>query len=125
MSIGTRIKEARKKLKITQSELAKKTHLSRSHIGAIECDKYNPSISTLEAIANALNTPIETFVSDDDNKELKIDEETQALAKEIKSNPDFRIILNIGKQLKPSALNEVKHFMEFQLQKTKNTKRAI
>lgn len=116
MSIGTRIKEARKKLKITQNELAEKTHLSRSHIGAIECDKYNPSISTLEAIANALNTPIETFVSDN-NEKLEIDEETKELAKKIKLNSDFRIILNIGKQLKPKALSEVRHFMEFQLQK--------
>ena len=44
--IGERIKEARKSVRLTQVELARKTGLSRSYIGDIEKDRYNPSIST-------------------------------------------------------------------------------
>lgn len=61
-SIGERIKEARKSARLTQLELAKKTELSRSYIGDIEKDRYNPSVSTLQLIATATNTPLEDLL---------------------------------------------------------------
>ena len=61
-SIGERIKEARKSAGLTQLELAKKTELSRSYIGDIEKDRYNPSVSTLQLIATATNTPLEDLL---------------------------------------------------------------
>lgn len=61
-SIGERIKEARKSAGLTQLELAKKTELSRSYIGDIEKDRYNPSVSTLQLIATATNTPLENLL---------------------------------------------------------------
>lgn len=61
-SIGERIKEARKTAGLTQVELAKKTELSRSYIGDIEKDRYNPSVSTLQLIAKATNTPLEELL---------------------------------------------------------------
>ena len=57
MSIGTNIRDARKAAGLTQVELAKKTSLSRSYIGDIEKDRYNPSLSTLQAIAKATEVP--------------------------------------------------------------------
>lgn len=61
-SIGERIKDARKSAGLTQLELAKKTDLSRSYIGDIEKNRYNPSVSTLQLIANATNTPLENLL---------------------------------------------------------------
>jgi repressor LexA len=61
-SIGERIKDARKSAGLTQLELAKKTDLSRSYIGDIEKDRYNPSVSTLQLIATATNTPLENLL---------------------------------------------------------------
>lgn len=61
-SIGERIKEARKSAGLTQLKLAKKTELSRSYIGDIEKDRYNPSVSTLQLIATATNTPLEDLL---------------------------------------------------------------
>lgn len=63
-TLGTNIKEARKKAGLTQMELAKLTNLSRSYIGDIEKDRYNPSLTTLKAIANALNQPLDTILTD-------------------------------------------------------------
>ncbi len=57
-SIGERIKGARKAAGLTQVELAKKTKLSRSYIGDIEKDRYNPSVSTLQLIADATNSSL-------------------------------------------------------------------
>lgn len=61
-SIGELIKDARKSAGLTQLELAKKTELSRSYIGDIEKDRYNPSVSTLQLIATATNTPLENLL---------------------------------------------------------------
>jgi len=62
MSIGQRVKQARKEAHMTQAELAKRTNLSRSYIGDIEIDRYNPSINTLEAIAKAVGVPTSQLV---------------------------------------------------------------
>ncbi|WP_370822768.1 LexA family protein [Acidaminococcus massiliensis] len=62
MSIGLKIKEARKSSNLTQMELAQKTSLSRSYIGDIEKDRYNPSVATLKLIAAATQQPMSFFV---------------------------------------------------------------
>lgn len=61
-SIGTLIKEARKSAGLTQQQLSEKVKLSRSYIGDIEKDRYNPSVSTLKLIAEATNTPLENLL---------------------------------------------------------------
>lgn len=61
-SIGTKIRNARKEAGMTQMELAKKTSLSRSYIGDIEKDRYNPSVATLKAIAEATGVPVESIL---------------------------------------------------------------
>ncbi|MSV25912.1 helix-turn-helix domain-containing protein [Selenomonas sp. WCA-380-WT-3B 3/] len=64
-SIGEKIRDARKNASMTQVELAKATNLSRSYIGDIEKDRYNPSVSTLQAIAKATNVPVENLLGGD------------------------------------------------------------
>lgn len=61
-SIGMKIRNARKDAGLTQAELAKKTSLSRSYIGDIEKDRYNPSVATLQAIADATGVPVESIL---------------------------------------------------------------
>mgnify|MGYP003592217139 CR=1 FL=1 len=61
-SIGSNIKLARKRAGLTQIELAKLTSLSRSYIGDIENNRYNPSLSTLRIIAGATHQPINNLI---------------------------------------------------------------
>lgn len=63
--IGGNVRKARKAARLTQAELAKKTNLSRSHIGAIETNRYNPSLSTLGVIAEAVGVPVSTLVGEE------------------------------------------------------------
>ncbi|WP_418294448.1 LexA family protein [Megasphaera massiliensis] len=53
---------------MTQVELAKAVDLSRSYIGDIEKDRYNPSITTLRLIANATGVPLESLLSSADQR---------------------------------------------------------
>ena len=50
----TKIKELRKKLKITQEELALKTEVTRQTIISLESGKYNPSLELAWRITKEL-----------------------------------------------------------------------
>jgi putative transcriptional regulator len=50
----TKIKELRKKLKITQEELAEKVGVTRQTINSLEKGRYNPSLELAYKISKAL-----------------------------------------------------------------------
>ena len=63
-AIGNRIKQARKRQKITQKKLAEMTDLSTSHISHIESGKTKVSLPSLIQIANALHTTVDSLLHD-------------------------------------------------------------
>lgn len=63
MSIGRNIKKFRKELNLTQSELAKKSNISRTYLSDVENDRYNPSLDTLKDIASALSLDTEILLT--------------------------------------------------------------
>lgn len=58
MTIGERIKAARKKAGLTQKQLGEKMGISYQAVAQWENDLRNPKIETLRAIANALGVPV-------------------------------------------------------------------
>lgn len=62
MSIGDEIRKKRKKLKITQTELAEKTGVCRNYISDLENNRYMPSVKTLAKISKVLNLDINFLV---------------------------------------------------------------
>ena len=60
------IKEHRKKIGMTQTELAKKSKVSRATIWALETGKQtDTTTSTLTSIADALGVPVDVILTDD------------------------------------------------------------
>jgi transcriptional regulator with XRE-family HTH domain len=59
MSIGSRIKQKRLALKLTQRDLAQALGLTPQHISVIEQDKRIPSISSLVRLAQELGVTID------------------------------------------------------------------
>lgn len=68
--IGNKIKELRTLQNLTQFELAEKANLSISLISKIEIQEENIKINTLNNIANALNTNIESLLKKDNSYSL-------------------------------------------------------
>lgn len=63
-SIGKRIRDRRKELRMKQETLSEKSNVSRATISALEngkCD--NVLVGTIAAIAEALDTNVEFFLS--------------------------------------------------------------
>lgn len=59
--IGNKIKSYRKKLGITQSELAEMVDLSDQHISRIESGCYVPSLTTFFDLVNVLKIDLQEF----------------------------------------------------------------
>jgi len=59
MSIGSRIREKRLALKLTQQDLAQALGLTPQHISVIEQDKRIPSLSSLVRLAQELGVTID------------------------------------------------------------------
>lgn len=57
-SIGAQIRQRRKRLEITGAELAAAAHLSPGMLSKIENGQISASLSTLQALARALNMPM-------------------------------------------------------------------
>lgn len=52
--IGKKLKEARKKIRLTQVDVAKKSNISVNYYARIERDEENPTLETLERVLKAL-----------------------------------------------------------------------
>ena len=61
-----RVKEFRKRLGISQLELAKDIGISRQTINMIENDKYNPTLELCLNLAHSLQTDLNSLFWEDD-----------------------------------------------------------
>ena len=75
MEVGTTIKSFRKKLGISQEQLAEISNITQAYLSQIENNKKDPNLSTLKAVCDALNIPISVLflssISEDDVPEGK------------------------------------------------------
>ncbi len=61
LSIGGQVREFRKKLDMTVTELAKQAGLSSGMLSKIENGLTSPSLATMQALSAALNVPVTAF----------------------------------------------------------------
>lgn len=74
--LGLNIKNKRQSNKLTQEELAEMVGCNPSHISNIENNYTKASLNTLLAIANSLNTSIDSLLIDQyNNQSLALDNE--------------------------------------------------
>lgn len=64
--LGPRIREARKRIRLSLVQVAERTGLSVSYLSQVERDLLTPSVSSLKRIADALDMPAGEFMFDQD-----------------------------------------------------------
>lgn len=64
MSIGARIKQFRNQKGLTQVKLATNAGISRSYLADVEANRYNPSLSMLMDLAQALGIAVSCLLDD-------------------------------------------------------------
>src|ERR1700742_883023 len=62
-AIGVQVRQLRRRVGITVSELAASAGLSGGMLSKIENGQISPSLASLQALASALNVPLTTFFS--------------------------------------------------------------
>lgn len=68
VAIGTQVRNLRRKLELTGTELAEQAGLSAGMLSKIENGAVSASIESLEALARALNVPLTTFFASYEEK---------------------------------------------------------
>jgi len=59
--VSSRIRELRKRRRLSQEELADMAKIHTAHLGRIERGEENPTLGTIEKIINALDVSVEEF----------------------------------------------------------------
>ncbi len=62
MTMGSRIRNRRKELGLTQEELALKTELSQGYLSQLESDGFNPTAPVIVKLATELKMPLEKLL---------------------------------------------------------------
>ena len=62
VKLGKRIKRLRRKVGLTQEQLAEKVNVSTTHIGLVETGKRRVSLKTLQKIASALEVKVKELL---------------------------------------------------------------
>lgn len=64
MTVGEKLKEARKKAGLSQEQFAEKLSVSRSAVAKWETNKGMPDVENLQAISKLLNASIDYLLDD-------------------------------------------------------------
>lgn len=115
MTLGEKIKEARRKCGFSQEQLAEKMSVSRSAIAKWETDKGLPDVGNLKMLARLLNVSVDHLLDEAEAAEESVIRETYQLAaygygcKKVKKDrvvrekyPDAAIYPLLGRQELPS-----------------------
>lgn len=117
-----KMQEIRKSKNYTYEKIAQITGISRSTIEKIfSGNNSNPTISYIQAIAQALECAVDDFFDYEDNvvSPYYLDRKTGKLAQEIFENPELKILLDASKELEVSDLNAVIEIVK-RMKKTKS-----
>lgn len=100
--LGARIREERKKARLTQERFAEQVGLSVDYVGYIERGRQAPYLKTLERIAKALDVEVyELFLFERGNKKLKTGDAIKELVLSVRNKDpeDIRFVASILKQI--------------------------
>lgn len=92
MSIGTRIRDARLRLNLTQEELSKKVGVTKSAIANYENGVSTPKIEILYALMEALSVDANYLYE----KEFSDDDDLQRYLEELKNRPEMRMLFKLS-----------------------------
>jgi transcriptional regulator with XRE-family HTH domain len=117
--IGENLKKIRKNRNLTMDVLSKESDVSKSMISEIERGIRNPSITTLWKIANALKTPLNYFLKEDDlssptiykmNEQLSIEGENYCFYPLMDFDEDKRFEIYMTEYLPGSQTDSTFHY---------------
>ena len=105
---------------LSQSELAEKLGLSASSISMYEVGKREPDFDTEEKIADFFNTDLNTLRGRDNETDLAsyyYDKDSAEAAQFLFENPEYKVLFDASRKVKPEDINFVTEMIERMSQK--------
>ncbi|MDH5173849.1 MAG: XRE family transcriptional regulator [Elusimicrobiota bacterium] len=107
MDLGSRLRDFRRRRKMTLEELAKRTGLTSSFLSQVERNITSPSVKSLREIANALNTKVGCFFEEENGRDfifIKKDNRRRVVNDGLKSFYEVLASDLLGIRMEPSLL---------------------
>lgn len=100
---------------LSQSELAEKLGISASAVSMYEVGKREPDFETEEKIADYFNTNLNTLRGRDVEAEQPsyyLDKDAEAAAQFLCSNPEYKVLFDASRKVKPEDIDFVAQMIE-------------
>lgn len=114
------LKKLRTSAGMTQEELAKRLGVSRSTIGMYESGSRKPDPAALESIADLFNVDVDyllgrtqkTTLLPESAGQYYLDPETRNLAEFLHKNPQYKVLFDASRKVKPEDIEFVKKMID-------------
>lgn len=101
--------------KINQSELAEMLQVSESTVGKWLLKKALPRMGIIEKLSSIFNCPKSYLLEENETRRsYYLNPEAAKMAQEIYDNPQYKVLLDATKKLKPESIKEVMKFIDYQ-----------
>ena len=107
MDLGSRLRDLRRRQKMTLEGLAKRTGLTSSFLSQVERNVTSPSVKSLREIASALNTKVSRFFEEESRKDfifIKKSKRKKVVNAELKSYYEVLVSGLLDIRMEPSLL---------------------
>lgn len=120
MSVAERLDKFLKEHGYSKADAAKLSGIPYTTIdGIFKKGDENIKLSTLKKLAAFMRCTLDELAGDDDREDYYHNVETSLLAEAIRENPQYRLMFDATKKLKPESVEEVQKFIDYQLAKEK------
>lgn len=116
-SLGHKLKALREKSGKTQEEMSKLLNVGRVSYTQYENDKRVPTLDTLKRLSEIFNVTTDYLLGNAHSSKYYIDPETARLAQEIHDNPQYKVLFDATRRLKPESVKEIMRFIDYQKSK--------
>ena len=101
--------------KINQSELAEMLQVSESTVGKWLLQKALPRMGIIEKLSSIFNCPKSYLLEENETRRsYYLNPEAAKMAQEIYDNPQYKVLFDATKKLKPESIKEVMKFIDYQ-----------
>ena len=101
--------------KINQSELAEMLQVSESTVGKWLLKKALPRMGIIEKLSSIFNCPKSYLLEENETRRsYYLNPEAAKMAQEIYDNPQYKVLFDATKKLKPESIKEVMKFIDYQ-----------
>lgn len=122
MGIKENIKLLREKHKLSQKDLAIIAGVTDKAVSTWESGAKEPRMGAIQRMADHFGILKSDIIEDIDARQYYLNPETAKMAQEIYDNPQYKILFDATKKLKPESIKEVMKFIDYQKAKERRSK---